>query len=155
MENSPISIRRALADDSEALEQVRACSSPIAGETSLEHRLKSAETFTYLAEDEMPFGFVTVGRCELSVAEGQVFEWYLMPVRQGRALGRRLFVHGLSVLKRQRFETAMIWIPDDATRARDIIKRQGFEPGGASRIRNTASVEVRETAFIRDLADFF
>ena len=161
MDKSTISIRRAVSGDLEALEAARGAS--VQAETgwpalfsfSLGNHLEAPGIFTYLAEDEHPFGFVTVGGCELDLAEGEIFEWFLRKEYQQSTYGRRLLVHGLSVLKRRQCESVLIWLPAPAARAREVLVRQGFEDSGATRERNGAEDTIIDAGFIRDLSDYF
>lgn len=155
MDSSAISIRRALAADVTALETVREASWPMIDGVPLLQHLEASGTFTYLAEDDSPFGFVTVGSCETGLADGEILEWFLLQSHQERTLGRRLLVHGLSVLKRRLCENAFIWVPVEATRAREVLLRQEFEDSGACRERNTSTGVISETGFRKDLSDFF
>ena len=156
MENSQIGIRRAVPADAEVLELIRRSASvPDCRDTGMATHLRAPGTYTYLAEDTEPFGFVSVGVCDLDLADGEVFEWFLSPAYQQRTLGRKLLVHGMSVLKRRACESALIWIPEGAGRARHLLKRQGFEQVGATRERNLDDLSVIETAYYRDLSDFF
>jgi len=155
MDSSTISIRRAGAADAAALEAVRRASMPMIYDVSLARRLEQPATFTYLAEDEFPFGFFTVGSCELDLADREILEWFLLEDYQERTLGRRLLVHGLSVLKWRLCESALIWVPEEAARAREVLQRQDFEDSGACRERNTEAGVISETGFRKDLSDFF
>ena len=155
MDKSSIGIRRALTSDLQALEIVREASISAGGVVSMTVHLENSGTFTYLAEERDPFGFVTVGPCQLDLAEGEVFEWYLLPAYQQRAFGIRLLIHGLSVLKRRLCENALIWVPSVAVRAEHIIERQGFELTEAIRERNVGQATVTDKGWIRDLTDFF
>lgn len=161
MDKSTICIRRASYGDLEALEAARTASIqaeegwPQRFSFELAEHMETEGTFTYLIEDECPFGFVTVGRCELDLAEGEIFEWFLRKKYQQSTYGRRLLIHGLSVLKRRQCESALIWLPAPARRAKELLQRQAFEDSGAIRERNAAQVTTLETGLVRDLSDFF
>ena len=83
-----VGIRRATINDVAELNHVRAMAigSKVARE-DLRTRIDAANVFTYLAEEDTPFGFVTVGTAEALVqpaealddATGEILEWYLRP----------------------------------------------------------------------------
>ena len=155
MDKMTVGIRRAVSADIEVLEALRARCFEFGLTPSMAEHLTAPNTFTYLAEDTSPFGFVTVGSCEIPLADGEILEWCLLPEHRERAIGRKLFVHGLSVLKRRMCESALIWIPANADRAEVIIRRQGFELSGATRERTVSNTTIQESAWTRDLSDFF
>ena len=115
--------------------------------------------FTYIAEDDAPFGMVTAGPPQEDFLDddktGEILALYLKPGYQGRGLGRKLLVHGVSVIKRWDSVRAVIWIPEVATRALHVVTVLGFEELGASREINREGGTVVETCLALDCANWF
>lgn len=159
-----VGIRRATINDVAELNHVRAMAigSKVARE-DLRTRIDAANVFTYLAEEDTPFGFVTVGTAEALVqpaealddATGEILEWYLRPEFWHLGFGAKLLVHGLSVLKRRMYERAVIWLPEKAGRAETITLRLGFEHHGAEKIVNDSGGSHSAHALIKDLSEYF
>ncbi len=161
-----IGIRRALPADCDVLESVRlgsikAASAGWPAVTAIEERIAAQGVFTYLAEDAAPFGYVTVGP-PVSVEGyfddrevGEILEWYLLPRLWQAGYGRKLLVHGLTVLKRRLCERAVIWVPEAASRSIQLLDQAGFEPLDAEIVSNTNPGTVRQLAYEKDLSSFF
>ncbi|MEX0942338.1 MAG: GNAT family N-acetyltransferase [Pseudomonadales bacterium] len=112
----------------------------------------------YLAEDDEPFGFVCAGAPLLDPGTGgagEIVGWYVRPGYQGHGMGKKLLVRGLSVLKRREFETAIIWLPDGAERARLILEQLSFKPLNVSRTSNQGGISMVETGYRVSLDDYF
>lgn len=162
MEAEQVGIRRAAAADIESLELVRRLSREKVGDqwpfaVAMSERLAAEGVFTYLAEDREPFGFVSVGDSG-DVFErgcGEVLEWYLHPRRWRAGFGQKMIVHGLSVLKRRQYESAVIWLPGGAVSAELVIAGLGFEAAGVQKEDNQQGNSYVQEAFIKDLDDFF
>ena len=153
-----VGIRRALAADAGALNQVRAeTPGPFAPTRELGRHLVEPAVYTYLAEDEVPFGFVTVGPAtDLEQAGlGEIREWFVSATYQQRGYGRKLLVHGLTVLKRRMCDAALIWLPLEVTRPRDVLLQHGFKPYPAQRFVNVDEQSNTEQAYLKDLGDYF
>jgi len=153
-----VGIRRALAADAGALNQIRSKTpGPFAPTRGLERHLAEPGVYTYLAEDEAPFGFVTVGPAtDLEHAGlGEVREWFVSATYQQCGYGRKLLVHGLTVLKRRMCDSALIWLPVEATRPLDVLLKHGFKAYPAQRCVNVDQLSSAEQAYIRDLGDYF
>ncbi len=157
-----VGIRRADAGDIEALERVEQEALP--GPDAAAYRdwrvlFHDGTVFTYLAEDKRPFGFVIAGAPRedwfADGITGEVISLCVLPDYQGHGAGRRLLVHGISVLKRRHFESALIWLRDDAERALRLIESLGFAPIESVRTINTRRSEVRERAYKLSLDDYF
>ncbi len=121
--------------------------------------LRRKGIFTYIAEDDAPFGMVTAGPPQEDFLDddktGEILALYLKPSYQGRGLGRKLLVHGVSVIKRRDSARAVIWIPEVATRALHVVTVLGFEELGASREINREGGTVVETFLALDCANWF
>jgi ribosomal protein S18 acetylase RimI-like enzyme len=154
----PVGIRRALAADAGALNQIRSeTPGPFAPTRGLERHLAEPAVYTYLAEDEVPFGFVTVGPAtDLEhVGLGEIREWFVSATHQQRGYGRKLLVHGLTVLKRRMCDSALIWLPVEVTRTLDVILQHGFKTYPAQRLVNVGELSSTEQAYLKDLSDYF
>jgi ribosomal protein S18 acetylase RimI-like enzyme len=126
---------------------------------STRNRYISEGTFTYLSEDEIPFGFVASGAPLEDHFEdeksGEILGLYVHPEYQGFGYGKKLLVHGLTVLKRRGFDSAVMWIPVAAKRAiatSDSLKFQKVE--GAHLIDNEVG-GVGFECYKLDLAAYF
>ena len=142
-----VGIRRAELQDVESLSQLTSelC-------VSWWDMFASPEIFSYLAEDNEPFGAVSVSAASDSRLDnaGEVLVWYLHPKFRQVGLGRKLLVHGLSVLKRRDFEIARIWIPETADDALKVLYglhfiKEEIKPLG----------DMNLLLFNRNLYDFF
>ncbi|MBD3645998.1 MAG: GNAT family N-acetyltransferase [Pseudomonadales bacterium] len=115
--------------------------------------------FTYLAEDDAPFGFVTAGRPREewfhNGSMGEIISLCVLPDYQGHGIGRHLLVHGMSVLKRRDFESALVWLREESERGRKLIEALGFEEIDACRTLNVAGNEIAEQAWCMSLDEFF
>lgn len=159
-----IGIRRATGADAPQLESARAraiSSSGIAWPplVEMEARLAAPNVFTYLAEQASPFGFVTVGPPAENYFDdnrtGEILEWYLDDTHAGKGYGRKLLVHGLTVLRRRLRERAVIWIPAESARGIVALEMAGFERIDAETVSGVGEIDVRSVAFERDLGEFF
>jgi len=117
------------------------------------------EHFVYLAEDETPFGFVCAGQPLDDVFEGkltgEVIGLYLLPEYWGHGMGRKLLVRGLSVLKRRDFDSAFMWVREDAERALGVAASLHFERTAMSRTTNVGPEPVFEIGYQLDLGEYF
>ena len=86
---------------------------------------------------------------------GEVLTWHLLPAWRGNGYGRRLLVHGLTVIKRLHFEQALIWVPIGCERALEVLSRLGFESTGATRTSNVKGAAPEETAWSVNLEAYF
>lgn len=111
-------------------------------------------TFSYLAEQSHPFGVVCVGAPSDEAYEdgqtGEVLAWYLDPDFCGQGLGRKLLVHGLTVIKRRAFKQALIWIPETASQAIQTVSDLEFDVQF-----NREANGISHLMFIRNLDDYF
>jgi len=131
---SSVAIRRASDDDLPEMARVESSAKSVISEfwlASASSRYTGAAVFTYLSEDVRPFGFVTSGS---PVEEyfrdhqtGEILGLYVHPEYQGFGYGKKLLVHGLSVLKRRGFESAIIWIPEISQSAIAVSSLLNFE----------------------------
>ena len=162
MNAEQVGIRRAVSSDTDELELVRGCARDQAAglwpqSVSMKERIALEGVFTYLAEDEEIFGFVSVGAASdlFDSSYGEVLEWYLLPRRWRTGLGRKMMVHGLSVLKRRQYDFATIWLPPDAVPAISVIDALGFEYAEMEREDNVEDGICLQKAYVKDLADYF
>jgi ribosomal protein S18 acetylase RimI-like enzyme len=153
-----VGIRRALAIDAGALNRIRSETSGLfTPARDLERHLAEPDIYTYLAEDDAPFGFVTVGPVTDLEQDGlgEVREWFVSPTYQQHGYGRKLLVHGLTVLKRRMCDSALIWLPVETTRPLDVVLKHGFKAYPAERVVNVGELSRTEQAYLKDLGDYF
>lgn len=155
-----VGIRRATHADYPALVLVQQAVAPTAPQRDWAG-LGQGQHFIYLAEDKAPFGFVCAGApllepgIEGEEGAGEIIGWYLAPAYQGHGMGKKLLVRGLSVLKRRAFETAVIWLPDDAWRARLVIEQLAFASADMTRTTNQDGISVTEQGYRLSLDAYF
>jgi len=115
--------------------------------------------FTYLSETDQPFGFVTAGvpldDLFLGEGQGELIALNILPTHWGHGYGKKLLVHGLSVLKRRNFKQAILWVTSGNERAVSIIRRLGFNANGAERITNRADSSIQEHCYELTLEEYF
>ena len=159
-----VAIRRALRSDVDALKAVERDALVTAGGLHVVPRdwpdlLTRKGIFTYIAEDETPFGMVTSGPPQESFLDdektGEILALFLREGYQGHGLGRKLLVHGVSVIKRRDSARAVIWVPEAADRALRVVEALGFEALGATREINRADGTVVEQCLALDCAKWF
>lgn len=157
MDLSGVAIRRAYATDFPRLIE-------LAGEEILgfdaqhwQQRLPAPGVFTYLAEDEEIFGFVTVGRSILLAdSVGEVFGLYLEAGHRRDGMGKKLLVRGLGLLKRRGFSEAIVFIADSEPEpARLLLQGLGFTAGAGSREINHRGQTVSQIGYQLALDRFF
>ena len=142
-----VSIRRAGYLDKQALLALTPVN--VARLTDWQHLKHEGAFFTYLAEDTAPFGFVSAG-------EGEIVALFLKTQYRGFGMGRKLLVRGLSVLKRRHFDSAHIWLTDNADVARSMIQALGFEPDGSERyVNDSLGGSSFEIGYHISLEDYF
>ena len=135
---APVAIRRAGMDDAVALISLEQDAlGGVFGKTGLtdwSSLFAESGVFTYLAEDTEPFGVIAVGNPRETMHRdgntGEVIAWYLHPRYQESGFGKKLLVHGLSVIKRRNFERAIIRIPEVAVKAIQSVQSLQFEQTG-------------------------
>ena len=142
-----IGIRRAEATDTDNL-------SNLTSELALDWPAMFAASgvYSYLAEGDEPFGVVSVAPASQAQVDGagEVVAWYLHPEFRGAGLGKKLLVHGLSVLKRRDFDVALIWVPETADEALEVLDGLRFVPDEVKPIG-----DVNLLLFTRNLDDYF
>ena len=152
--NQTVGIRRAVPADAAALQEL--LDGCVGGSMDDVGRWLSApDVYTYLSEVDHPFGTVTVGPHELDDRSGEVLAWVVAPGYQARGYGRKLLVHGMTVLKRRQYEKAAIWISVEAERAAVIGGQLGFEVVGAEKVINVSGGSRVFLLYEADLAQFF
>jgi len=159
---SSVAIRRANSNDLLELANIESASkSAVSNLWSVNNRNRyiGGDTFTYLSEDERPFGFVTSGspleeyfRDELT---GEILGVYLHPEYQGFGYGKKLLVHGLTVLKRRGFETAIMWIPEVAKKAIALSEYLKFEKVDGAHLHDNEVGGLDHYCYKLDLAGYF
>ncbi|MFT4799127.1 MAG: GNAT superfamily N-acetyltransferase [Candidatus Azotimanducaceae bacterium] len=128
-------------------------------------RLLVSDVFTYLAEDETIFGFVTAGPSLLLAADvGEVCGLFLSSDHRGSGMGKKLLVRGLSVLKRRGFDCAVIFVNSVSSGSsggaeRDILTPMleglGFVADVGERELNNKGVTIHQTGHSLNLRDYF
>ena len=115
--------------------------------------------FTYLCETDRPFGFVTAGApledFFMDGEHGELIAVNILPTHREHGYGKKLLVHGISVLKRRNFKRAIVWAANENERAIAIIDRLGSNPNGAVRITNRADASQQEYCYQLDLEEYF
>lgn len=159
-----VAIRRATAADERELERVE-YSAQIAvvaswlPVTDWGTRLTEPGTFTYLCEDSSPFGFVTsadpVEEYFRDGETGEILGLCLHPDYWGSGYGKKLLVHGITVLKRRGFERAIMWIPDFAEHGIAVSESLQFKQIEGSRVSNHPQGELTENCYRLDLSGYF
>jgi ribosomal protein S18 acetylase RimI-like enzyme len=159
---SSVAIRRANENDLPAITRVEsAAKSAILASwgSGSEGRYSGEDTFTYLSEDENVFGFVTSGSPKVEFFRdnltGEIVNLYVHPEYQGHGVGKKLLVHGLSVLKRRGFEFAIIWIPEIASRAIAISTALNFEEVDGARLVDNKAGDFSQVCYKLDLTAYF
>jgi hypothetical protein len=121
--------------------------------------LTDTAVFTYIAERDELLGAVATGPVGEAVLQdghtGEIIAWFLHPDAWSQKLGRKLLVHGLTVLKRCLFHKAVIWIPAKAKRAENVVISLKFTVTGMERVRNLPSGSVNESCFQLDLDGYY
>lgn len=155
-----VSIRRAEVDDYDLLTEVYLLS--MAGSAAFRDWssiFAQANVFTYLAEVNEPFAFITAGTCQEEYFRdkkyGELIGVHVLPSHQCHGFGRKLLIHGISVLKRRQYETAVAWIPHNNPGALGIFESVGFRKNGASRELNFDAATVSECCLEIDIQKFF
>lgn len=115
--------------------------------------------FTYVAEDESLFGYVTGGLPDEEYFRrrkcGELISLCLLPSHGSQGYGQKLLVHGMTVLKRRMYEKAIVWLQDDNEVGLHLTAQLGFEAVEASRTINENGSAIAETCFEKALTDFF
>ncbi len=158
-----VAIRRALVADVTNLRGVEQAATSASGVDASprdwDNLLGSKGIFTYVMEDAAPFGMVSAGPpAEPWFADGETSEilaWFLQPTYQGHGLGRKLLVHGISVIKRRHSRRALVWIPAAAARARSVAESVGFEMHGTRREVNHAGGTSLEEGYTLNCEKWF
>lgn len=155
-----VGIRRAVAADAAPLERLERSSRAGISDAAWGELVDwpaafvAAGVYSYLAEADKPFGVVSIGDPKEPSAAGpgtgEVLAWYVDPDYRGQGYGRKLLVHGLSVMKRREYERALVWLPGDATLAIRSLLGLGFEE-----LESRPLGDVTRVAFMLDLADYF
>jgi GNAT superfamily N-acetyltransferase len=159
-----VAIRRATVADARELKRVEH-SAQIAVVASWQPatdwgmRLTEPGTFTYLCEDRSPFGFVTsadpVEEYFRDGETGEILGLSLHPDYWGSGYGKKLLVHGITVLKRRGFEQAIMWIPDFAEHAVALSESLQFKQIEGSRVSNHEQADLTENCYKLDLTGYF
>jgi len=157
-----VAIRRANENDFPEMEKVEssAKSAVVDGWLACASKRYTGEgIFTYLSEDDTPFGFVTSGAPLEDYFNddktGEILGLYVYPEYQGFGYGKKLLVHGLTVLKRRGFDSAIIWIPENSERAIVTSSALKFRKiDGATLIDNEVG-EVEFECYRLDLSAYF
>ncbi len=155
-----VSIRRAEADDYDLLSEVYLQSmagGPVARDWP--SIFGQADVFTYLAEEKEPFAFITAGTSQEEYfrdeKHGELIGVHVLPSHQCHGYGRKLLIHGISVLKRRQYETAIAWVPSNNPSALGIFEAVGFRKNGASRELNFNAASVSECCLEINIQKFF
>ena len=135
-------IRRAQAPDVERLEALDSQT-----EWDWKAVISAGKSFTYLAEDDAPFGFVTAG-------QGQVNGLFITPSHRGHGMGKKLLVRGLSILKLSGCPEAKVWLPADSPVVR-LFEGLDFKLDGSERLTNGHGVTQLDYGYALSLAEYF
>ena len=159
---SSVAIRRAVDEDSAEMNRVASAARLAVSDRWLANEnniYNGSGTYTYLSEDENPFGFVTSGN---PVEEyfrdgltGEILSLFIHPDYWGFGFGKKLLVHGLTVLKRREFETAILWIPDIADRAIAISLGLNFRPIEGAQLTDYKTGGLEQACYKLDLTAYF
>lgn len=156
-----LSMRRATVNDLPVLDKVCAQAGHEYLGGCLVKWLSETGVYTYLLEDESPFAFVSVGPGEDLGAlpakgkRGQILGWWVAPDRRYLGHGRKLLVHGLTVLRRQMVDVAQIWMRSDDPRACQIVIKTGFDDVNAEKLLNTSSGVQKLCCYEKNIEDYF
>lgn len=167
--NAVVGIRRAVLEDAVPLAKLQTLAqtrqdSGWAEVLPWKQWLTDPRFFTYIAEQSELIGAVAVGSVLdtdlvredlLDGKPGEILAWFIHPDQWRQKLGRKLLVHGLTGLKRCLFDSAVIWVPSSAKRARSVIHELRFGDTGLQRIRNLPSRSIREHCYKLDLDSYF
>ena len=164
-----VGIRRALSGDADLLAELQ-----YTAQTSQDSAwddvspwaiwLADSRFFAYVAEQSDLLGVVAVGSVRdadlmeedfLDSNPGEIIAWFMHPDQSHQKLGRKLLVHGLTVLKRCFYESAVIWVPSRADRAQGVVRSLRFGDTGLQRIRNFRSKSIDENCYKLDLGGYF
>ena len=159
---SSVAIRRAHENDLPEISRVEAAAKSgvlASWGAGSGDRYSGEERFTYLSEDENVFGFVTSGSPQVEFFSddltGEILSLYVHPDYQGHGYGKKLLVHGLSVLKRRGFEFAVMWIPEMATRALTISTALNFEEVDGAHLIDNQAGDFNQVCCKLDLTAYF
>lgn len=164
MKMASVAIRRAVTADADKLAEVQSAAYGALTEnwvslTDWPKRFQEPGAFTYLAEDESPFGYVSSGDPGEDYFRdgetGEIMGLALRPDYWGFGYGQKLLVHGLSVLKRRGFEHAIIWIPALSPVAIGLSEKLKFSRLESSRVSNFGEVEITEFCYKLALGRYF
>lgn len=112
--------------------------------------------FTYVIEQKSIFGFVSAGSADLPNPRiGELLGLYVDPSKRRQGWGRKLLVRGLSVLKLREFESACVYLKEEARGARALLTELGFVATALEKTSFIDGQEVIQTGYQTDLADYF
>lgn len=154
-----VGIRRARQEDANALVGVQraalqATHSINPAPTDWAFYIGSNEHFIYLAEDEVPFGFVCAGP-GADTPHGEIVGLYLRPEYWGHGMGKKLLVRGASVLKRRGYENVFLWVRSDQPRMLALMASLHFVRIDAERTSNIGANTITELGYLLTLDDWF
>jgi ribosomal protein S18 acetylase RimI-like enzyme len=157
-----VAIRRAETVDVESIGRV---ASEVGASGGIESDLVAGlfddpAVFTYLAEVDDTFGFVTAGHpMDADVYDkgvGEIIGLAVLPRFRCFGIGSKLLVHGLTVLKLRGYLRAAAWLPDAEPRSRELFERLRFTSTGMSRAVNHPSGRtIEQSSFEVGLDDYF
>ncbi|MBT6247464.1 MAG: hypothetical protein HOI43_18750 [Gammaproteobacteria bacterium] len=167
--NDGVGIRRAVPSDADLLVELQSMV-----QTSQDSNwdevlpwhlwLTDSQFFTYVAEQSVLIGAVAVGPIRdsdlvgddlLDGNPGEIIAWFIHPDQDYQKLGRKLLVHGLTVLKRCFFESAVIWVASNSKTAPAVIQSLHFWDTGLERVRNLSSKSINENCYKLHLGSYF
>jgi ribosomal protein S18 acetylase RimI-like enzyme len=109
----------------------------------------------FVAEDDGLLGFASLCACRADVPDaasiGELSSVYLLPQAWGRGVGRALITRTLETLSTARYESAMLWVLQDNTRAIAFYEALEWTANGAVQDRNVAGTPVREVGYTHSL----
>jgi GNAT superfamily N-acetyltransferase len=100
-------------------------------------------------------GLATIGRCrdEELADHGEVWAFYVDPVRWGGGLARELIEAMREELRSNNFRDAVLWVMEANSRARRFYERQGWRADGNRRTETIGISTVNEVRYRCGLAD--
>jgi ribosomal protein S18 acetylase RimI-like enzyme len=92
-------------------------------------------------------GFASIGPAANDESLGELYSIYVLPEEWGRGAGAALMVEALEQLRRQDFETAILWVIEDNPRARAFYERHGWRLEGEPFEERHLDTRVREVGY--------
>lgn len=159
-----VSIRRAKKGDLDSLKDIQQLAYARSyGDSSLVEDLEGLfdrrRVFIYVAELEVPFGYVAAGEPREDLFKdadtGEIIDLCIDPDYWGHGYGRKLLVHGVSILRRHNLGKAIVWTREGAERTKQVVESLHFQFSDTQRTTNRKGIEVNEDCYELDIASYF